>query len=100
MKATVHDTWDSGAPRTLRDGLGGVWRVVADDGTATLAVEEIDDYGGGPATLAVEDMPGRGPGLATWCADDTLDIVRVADRRYEVGNGDVWVAGPDGWEAE
>jgi hypothetical protein len=107
LSATVELTHDDGSPLTLRDDAGCLWRVVADAGDATYAVEEIDDYGGGPAISDVKDRTSHRPGVARWDAHGpTLTIYPTRDvgenhtdpTRYELGCGGELVATPTGWE--
>jgi hypothetical protein len=98
LKATVESTFDSGDPKTLRDGDGGLWRIAANPVDGTVAVEEVHENG--------ETVVGEKPcGIAEWAADDTLVITRAGSHgenhtdpaQYEDGS-DILVAGPNGWK--
>jgi hypothetical protein len=107
MKAQVESRWDDGAPLTLRDEEGGLWRVEIDAADGTLAVAEISDHGGGPAIHDAETVGMVPCGIAWWCGDDELEIRRVSSHgenhtdpsTYGVGYLGEFIATPSGWEA-
>ncbi len=104
-EARVETTHNDGSPETLRDENGGLWLVVTDAADGTLAVDEIPEYGGGPTVPHFEQRPTIRPGVARWHRDG-LTIYPVRDvgenhtdpARYEIGNGEMLIATPTGWE--
>jgi hypothetical protein len=104
--AKIESRHDCGAPETMRDDDGNLWRVAADAADGTLAVEEIDDYGGGPTITVTADYRAGRCAVARWNEDDTPSLAMVRGigenhtdpAEYQAG-GDVWKASPDGWVA-
>ena len=103
IKTKVESTFDSGAPQSLRDEDGGLWRVAINPADGTLAVEEI--VGHGENQIEDGETVGMTPcGIASWELDGTLTIDRVGHgenhtdpKEYDDGTG-VWIATPSGWE--
>jgi hypothetical protein len=108
MKAKIESMWDNGGARTFRDEDGGMWRVAADAGDGTLAVEEILGPGRGPADYVPEDADVTGDrpcGILVWGGDyDDTTISRCSSHgenfregtSYETPDGLIH-ATPSGW---
>lgn len=102
LTAKIEATWHDGSARTFRDEDGGLWRIGADAGDGTLALEEICD---GPSEPEDEDTVGMMPcGIATWTADG-IEIYRASSHgenhtdgsEYAGANGEEYRATPNGW---
>ena len=99
MRATVESWTDGGSPETFRDEHGNRWRYAFDDMNGTVAVERIDDYGGGPCVPGIEEHESHEVGIFKWFQVEGGEIYAAKEEEfYGVNCAEEFVVRDNSWE--